>query len=52
MFASKILKKFRALNLAFMRDELSALRAHVERTFGKNNFKLSLETIDEFLTRS
>ena len=52
MFASKILKKFRSLNLAFMRDELSALRAFIERTFGKNTFKHSLNQIDDFMTRA
>lgn len=42
MFASKILKKFRSLNLAFMRDELSALRAFIERTFGKTHLNIHL----------
>lgn len=52
MFSSKILKKFRSLNLAFMRDELSALRAFIKRTFGKNTFKHSLNQIDDFMTRA
>lgn len=51
MFSSKILKKFRSLNLVFMRDELSALSAFIDRSFGKNTFKHSQQQIEEFMTR-
>lgn len=52
MFASKILKKFRALNLAFMHDDLNALRNEIEKTFGKNNFPKSLRQIQDFINMS
>jgi hypothetical protein len=50
MFATKILKKFKALNLAFMHDELNALISEIEKTFGKNNFKQSIRQINEFIS--
>lgn len=52
MFASKILKKFRALNLAFMHDELKALTSEIEKTFGKNGFVRSIKQIQEFISMS
>ncbi len=52
MFATKILKKFKALNLAFMHDELNALISEIEKTFGKNNFKQSIRQINEFISMS
>ncbi len=52
MFASKILKKFKALNLAFMHDELKALITEIEKTFGKNNFKQSIRQIEMYINMS
>ena len=52
MFSTKILKKFKSLNLAFMHDELNALRNEIDKTFGKNTFKHSLKQIDEFISMS
>lgn len=52
MFSTKILKKFKSLNLAFMHDELNALKNEIDRTFGKNTFKHSLKQIDEFINMS
>ncbi len=52
MFSTKILKKFKALNLAFMHDELSSLRNEIDKTFGKNAFKHSLKQIEEFINMS
>ncbi len=52
MFASKILKKFKSLNLAFMHDELNGLKNEIDKTFGKNIFKHSLKQIQEYISMS
>lgn len=52
MFASKILKKFKSLNLAFMHEELRALASEIDKLFGKNTFKHSHKLIDEYVNFS
>ena len=49
IFTNKILKKFEALNLAFLRDELKQLHAELDRIFGKNTFKMAHAKIDELI---
>ena len=49
IFANKILKKFEALNLAFLKDELKQLDAQLDKLYGKDNFKLSHSTIETLL---
>lgn len=52
MFSTKILKKFNALNLAFLHDELKQLTAEIDKIFGKNAFKQSQGIIQRFLERN
>lgn len=49
IFTNKILKKFEALNLAFLRDELKQLHGEIERLFGKNTFKMAHAKIDDLI---
>ncbi|MGD9813806.1 MAG: hypothetical protein AB7D50_02180 [Bacilli bacterium] len=49
IFASKILKKFTALNLPFMRDELNALHSELDKLFGKGVFAQSQRLIKDYL---
>ena len=46
IFANKILKKFEALNLAYLKDNLKALQVYLEKSFGKGNFPMSQSYID------
>ena len=46
IFANKILKKFEALNLAYLKDNLKALQVYLEKSFGKGNFPMSQNYID------
>jgi len=52
IFASKILKKFVALNLAFLHDELNQLIGEIEKLFGKGNFAQSKKIIEDFIKMS
>ncbi|MCH3976657.1 MAG: hypothetical protein LKE36_03550 [Bacilli bacterium] len=52
IFSSKVLKKFSALNLAFLHEELKQLATELEKLFGKNTFKLSNQVIDDFIKMS
>ena len=47
MVASKILRKFTALNLPFLTKELGELIAFLDRKFGKNAFAYSIEYINQ-----
>lgn len=49
IFASKILKKFEALNLAYLKDELFALDKKLTALFGRSEFKLSKERIQTLI---
>jgi len=46
IFANKILKKFEALNLAYLKDNLKALQVYLEKSFGKGNFQMSQDYIE------
>lgn len=46
IFANKVLRKFEALNLAFLQEELSDLKAQIKKTYGKNSFEESQKFID------
>ena len=47
MLCNKILRKFESLNLAFLRDELDELIGLLDKLFGKNTFKVSIEYIKD-----
>ena len=49
IFTSKILKKFTALNLAFMQDELKALNSELDKIFGKGAFAQSQRLIGDYM---
>lgn len=49
MVARKILRKFEALNLPFLVEELRELIVFIQRLFGKTNFKTSIEFIESLL---
>ena len=48
-FSSKVLKKFTALNLAFMQDELKSLSSEIDKIFGKGNFTQSQRMINDYM---
>jgi len=45
IFANKILRKFEALNLSFLRNELDELMAQIHKIFGKNAFPESIKFV-------
>lgn len=47
MLANKILRKFESLNLSFLHNELDGLIELLDKLFGKNSFKLSIEYIED-----
>ena len=49
IFSNKILKKFEALNLAFLKDELKQLDSQLDKLYGKGAFPMSHATIEVFL---
>lgn len=49
IFASKVLKKFTSLNLAFMHDELKHLSSELDKLFGKGVFWQSQKLIADYL---
>lgn len=46
VLATKIFRKFESLNLAMLRDELKELCAYLQRLFGKNSMKESIEYLE------
>ena len=46
IFTNKVLKKFEALNLAFLKDALKELDAFLDKLYGKGNFPMAHATID------
>ena len=46
MLANKILRKFESLNLSFLHNELDGLIELLDKLFGKNSFKVSIEYIE------
>ena len=47
MVAKKVLRKFESLNLGVIRDEIGKYIRYLDKTFGKENFKIC----KEYLTR-
>lgn len=47
MLANKILRKFESLNLSFLHNELDGLIELLDKLFGKNYFKVSIEYIED-----
>lgn len=47
MLANKILRKFESLNLSFLHNELDGLIELLDKLFGKNSFKVSIEYIED-----
>ena len=47
MLANKILRKFESLNLSFLHNELDGLIELLNKLFGKNSFKVSIEYIED-----
>ena len=47
MLANKILRKFESLNLSFLHNELDGLVELLNKLFGKNAFKVSIEYIED-----
>jgi hypothetical protein len=48
IFASKVLKKFTSLNLAFMHEELANLSSELDKLFGKGTFWQSQKVISDY----
>lgn len=49
IFTNKILKKFESLNIAFLKDELKELNAYLDKLFGKGQFTMAHNYIDNLL---
>lgn len=47
MLANKILRKFESLNLSFLHNKLDGLIELLDKLFGKNSFKVSIEYIED-----
>lgn len=48
-FTTKILRKFSSLNIGFLKDELKGLIVEVNKLFGKNNLKMTKDTIEDLI---
>lgn len=49
IFTNKVLKKFEALNIAFLKDQLKELDAQLDKLYGKGNFPMAHTYIDNLL---
>ena len=49
IFTNKVLKKFEALNIAFLKDELKELDSQLDKMYGKGNFKMAHAYIDALI---
>ena len=49
IFQRKILRKFEALNLAFLKDEMNELIALLNKLFGKGKFDISIAYLNELI---
>jgi len=52
IFTNKILKKFEALNIAFLKEELKQLHTELDKLFGKGTFKMAHSKIDDLIKLS
>ncbi|MCK9236177.1 MAG: hypothetical protein WC225_01645 [Acholeplasmataceae bacterium] len=48
LVARKVIRKFETLNLAFLKDRLSALERELDKIFGKTKFELTREMIKNY----
>ena len=46
IFTNKVLKKFESLNVAYLKDELKALDAYLDKSFGKGTFPMAHRYIE------
>ena len=51
-FTNKILKKFESLNIAFLKDSLKELSIQLEKLFGKGNFPMAHEYIENLINNN
>ena len=49
IFTNKVLKKFESLNIAFLKDELKELNGYLDKLYGKGNFRMAHNYIDNLL---
>jgi len=49
IFTNKVLKKFESLNIAFLKDELKELNIQLDKLYGKGNFRMAHNYIDNLL---
>ena len=49
IFTNKVLKKFESLNIAFLKDELNELSKELDRLYGKGNFPMAHNYINNLL---
>lgn len=49
IFTNKILKKFESLNVAFLKDELKDLNTQLDKMYGKGNFRMAHNFIDNLI---
>lgn len=49
IFTNKILKKFESLNIAFLKDELKKLKSELDKLYGKTEFPMAKEYIDNLI---
>ena len=49
IFTNKILKKFEALNLAFLKEELKGLISYLDKLYGKDNFVKAKDYIENLI---
>ncbi len=49
IFTNKVLKKFEALNIAFLKDELKELEAQLDKLYGKGTFPMAHAFIENLL---
>ena len=49
IFTNKVLKKFESLNIAFLKDELKELNAYLDKLYGKGNFRMAHNYVDNLL---
>ncbi|NLB48313.1 MAG: AAA domain-containing protein [Erysipelotrichia bacterium] len=49
IFTNKILKKFESLNVAFLKEELKELDTQIDRLYGRGNFKMAHDYIEDLI---
>ena len=49
IFTNKVLKKFESLNIAFLKDELKELDSQLDKLYGKGNFRMAHNYINNLI---